>query len=118
MLTSVHVIVETTITIPHWQPRGVTSPARRTWWADIQAAVTRHEHEHVFIAEQGGKAIAASLIHLSAPTSAAPKPDQRAALRELHSLHDLAFAVDDVVEQAGGRGGGGPRNDPDVPLEI
>jgi len=64
-LTRVHVRVETTITIPHWEPQGVTSAARRNWWAQIQAAVTRHEHQHVFIAEDGGKAIADTLTHLT-----------------------------------------------------
>jgi predicted secreted Zn-dependent protease len=66
-LTSVHVTVETTITIPHWEPQGVTSAARRNWWSQIQSAVVRHENHHVRIAEDGGKTLAAALMHQTGP---------------------------------------------------
>jgi predicted secreted Zn-dependent protease len=66
-LTKVHVKVETTITIPRWEASGLTSAARRNWWSLIQTKVMRHENQHVFIAEDGGKTIAAALVHLIGP---------------------------------------------------
>jgi predicted secreted Zn-dependent protease len=64
--TSVHVTVETTITIPHWQPVGA-SAARRNWWSAIQSAVLHHENRHVYIAEDGAKALGAAVMQQKAP---------------------------------------------------
>jgi predicted secreted Zn-dependent protease len=92
---SVHVKVETTITIPHWEPPGLTSQARRTWWSQIQTKVTRHENHHVFISEDGGKAIAAALASLTTPNcQALAQTAAVTANQELLRIEELQMQFD------------------------
>jgi predicted secreted Zn-dependent protease len=94
-LTSVHVKVETTITIPRWNAPGLTSGARLSWWSQIEGAVVRHERQHVSIAEDGGKAIAAALMHLTG--SNCPELAQMAAAtasQELQRVEQLQADFD------------------------
>ena len=94
-VNSVHVKVETTITTPHWKPPGLTSTERRNWWAQLQTAVTRHEQQHVSIAEEGGKAIADSLMHLTGPSCMAVRQiAPLVAQRELQRVERRQLELD------------------------
>ena len=66
-MTSVHVKLDVTVTVPRWDPPAGTSSARRQWWFNIESSLSKHEYEHVRIAEDGAHAIASALQPLTAP---------------------------------------------------